>query len=67
MTILAGDGGARRCADMGEEKMRMQVTAQIPEVFVRPGRPSFTVKAGFGMTAIPPETKSVAVGCGSCL
>jgi len=49
---------------MREEQMRAQVTAEIAQVFVRPGRTRLPVQAGLGVLAIPAEPETVAIAAG---
>ena len=59
MAILPRHCRARCRPDMGEKQMGVQMTAEVTEVLVRPGRSRFSIKARFGMVAVPTQTKPV--------
>src|SRR5262249_19351068 len=64
MTVHARDCGAGCSADMSEEQMRLQMAAQVVEIFVRPGRPDLAIKTGFCMLAVPAKPKTVSIDAG---
>src|SRR3982074_1292608 len=64
VAVLPGDRGTSCRADVGEEKVRMQMPAQISQVLVRPSRTGFMVKAGLRVSAVPAQPKTVAIGFG---
>ena len=47
---------------MGEIEVRADVAAEIAQVFVRPGRAHFTIKAGLWMFPVPAHAETIAVG-----
>jgi hypothetical protein len=51
---------------MRKKQMGVQMTAEVTEVLIRPGRPHFPIKARFGMVAVLAQTESVAVRPGRC-
>src|SRR5262249_56994989 len=51
----------------GEEQMRADVAAQMPEVFVRPRGAHLAIQPGLLMAAVPAEPEAVAVDAGKRL
>src|SRR6516165_11093979 len=64
MTIGARNCGAGCSANMGEEQVRLQMTAQVAQILIGPGRPDLTIQSGFGMLAVPAESESIAIDAG---
>src|SRR4051812_1114208 len=61
MAILPCDGSARSRSNMSEEQVRAQMTAQVPEILIRPSRTSLPVKSRLWMGAIPAQAETVTV------
>jgi hypothetical protein len=46
---------------MSEKHVRLQMAAEVAQIFVRPRRPRLAIETGFRMNAIPAETESISV------
>src|SRR5215813_9016364 len=64
MTIRARNCGAGCSANMSEEQVRLQMTAQVAQIFIGPGWPDLTIQSGFGVLAVPAESESIAIDAG---
>src|SRR5207302_6870 len=67
VAVRSRGGGAGRGTHVGEEQVRADVAAEMPQGLVRPRRAHLAVEAGLVVAGVPAEPESVAVDAGERL